>query len=117
MARRSSPRLPHPAGNLGSHGTHEKEVVQQLAEDCNLPIHKVEKLLNGFLKIITEDLAATGRSEVPGLEVFGVTARPAHKTTHPQTGQPVNVPKRVVVRYRSARELRRHLNPKTDAHS
>lgn len=65
-----------------------------------------------LLELVREDLAATGRSELRGLGTFAVHTRPARKTIHPTSGEPVQIPARQSVRYRASKELKDVLNRK-----
>lgn len=86
-------------------------IVDHLAKELKLPIRTGRKFLERFLEEIQNDLVYTGRSEIRGLGIFAIEDRPAHKTKHPKTGKPVEIPDRKSVRYRSSVALRRKLNP------
>jgi integration host factor subunit beta len=86
-------------------------IVDHLAKELNLPLRTGRKFIERFLEEIEHDLVYTGRSEIRGLGIFATEDRPAHKTRHPKTGEPVEIPDRKTVRYRSSIALRRKLNP------
>ena len=92
----------------------QKQLLAILAEEFDMPFTRVYKLIQRYHDILLDDLVKDHRIEIPALGVFGVHVRPKHTTIHPKTGQPVVVAKKKAVRYRSARELRRRLNPKGD---
>ena len=79
-----------------------------------MPVTRVYKLIQRYHDVLVDDLVKEHRIEIPALGVFGVHVRQKHTTVHPKTGQPIVIPKKKAVRYRSARELRRRLNPKDE---
>lgn len=64
-----------------------------------------------MLALMAEGLVEEGRLELRGLGIFAVHVRPKRRTTHPGTGQPITIPEKKAVRYRSSVALRRLLNP------
>ena len=92
----------------------QKELLALLAEEFDMPATRVYRLVQRYHAVLVTDLLKDHRIEIPALGVFGVHIRPKHTTVHPKTGEPVVVPKRKAVRYRSCRELRRRLNPKSE---
>lgn len=90
----------------------QKEIIEQLAEEFRLPVTRTHELVKRYFEIMTADLVGKAkRIEIPALGVFAVHVRPKRKTVHPKTGKPIVIPAKKAVRYRSARELRRKLNP------
>lgn len=89
----------------------QKEIHQRLAEEFQIPVLRTQQLLHRYLEIMTTQLIQEQRIEIPDLGVFAVHIRPKRKTQHPKTGQPIVIEEKKAVRYRSARELRRRLNP------
>ena len=90
----------------------QKQLLAILSEEFNLPVTRVYNLIQRYHEVLVNDLVKEQRIEIPALGVFGVHVRPKHSTVHPKTGETIVIPKRKAVRYRSARELRRRLNPK-----
>ena len=67
-----------------------------------------------LIEEFTLELIHHQRAEMAGLGVFAIDVRPEHTTQHPATGQPITIPAKKAIRYRSARPLRRRLNPKDE---
>ena len=86
-------------------------ISDQLAEELGLPQRTCRRLIQRLLEEIQDDIVNTGRIEFRGLGTFSVTTKPAHNTEHPGTGQPVHIPAKKKVNYRSAKALRERLNP------
>lgn len=89
----------------------QKEIHQLLAEEFQIPVLRTQQLLHRYLQIMTTQLVQEQRIEIPDLGVFAIHTRPKRKTLHPKTGKPITIEEKKAVRYRSARELRRRLNP------
>ena len=86
-------------------------ISDQLAEELDLPQRTCRRLIQRLLEEIQDDIVNTGRLEFRGLGTFAVKEKPGHTTEHPGTGQPVYIPAKKLVEYRSAKALRERLNP------
>lgn len=91
-------------------GRTQKELADTLSHRLGIPVRVGRAFLHGLLDLVAEDLAGTGRVELRGLGTFAVQVRPARETVHPVTRQPVHIPARRSVRYRTSRELKARLN-------
>ena len=89
----------------------QKTLADQLAAEMNLSIRQGRAFVSRLLDLIQEGLAEEGRCELRGLGTFAVFERPARQTIHPVTGEPVLIPARRGVRYRSSKQLKELLNP------
>lgn len=92
----------------------QKQIIDAISKDFRLPIRKGRAIYARLIEEFTLELIHSNRIEMAGLGVFAVDIRPEHTTVHPSTGQPVTIPTKKTVRYRSARPLRRRLNPESD---
>ena len=86
-------------------------ISDQLAAELDMPQRTCRRLIQRLLEEIQDDIVNTGRIEFRGLGTFSVTEKPGHSTEHPGTGQPVYIPAKKLVEYRSAKALRERLNP------
>ena len=93
----------------------QKQLLALLAEEFDMPVTRVYRLIKRYHEVLINDLVKEHRIEIPALGVFAVHVRPKHTTTHPKTGESVVIPKKKALRYRSCRPLRRRLNPKEAA--
>lgn len=85
-------------------------ISDQLAEELGLPQRTCRRLIQRLLEEIQDDIVNTGRIEFRGLGTFSVKTKPAHHTEHPGTGQPIYIPEKKMVSYRSSKALRERLN-------
>jgi nucleoid DNA-binding protein len=69
------------------------------------------KFLQKVLETISDDIVYTGRMELNGIGTFMVIQRHSQTINHPETGQPINVPKKKILTFRSSTVIRRRLNP------
>lgn len=92
-------------------GRHIHVITDQLAKELALSQRKCRLLVQRLLEEIQNDIVYTGRLEFRGLGTFALAVRPAHTTSHPSTGQPVHIPEKKTIRYRSSKVLRERLNP------
>ena len=86
-------------------------ISDQLAKELELPQRTCRHLIQRLLEEIQDDIVNTGRMEFRGLGTFAVREKPGHNTEHPGTGQPIYIPAKKIVEYRSAKALRERLNP------
>ena len=92
-------------------GGNQKHLADQIAAEMNLSVRQGRAFVSRMLELIQVDLVEHGRCELRGLGTFAVFERPERQTTHPVTGQPVVIPARRGVRYRSSKKLKELLNP------
>jgi nucleoid DNA-binding protein len=93
----------------------QKQIIDAVGKELKLSVRVGRRFYERLIAEFTKELIKQGRVEMAGLGVFGVNLRPEHQTTHPKTGQKITIPAKKAVRYRSSRDLRRRLNPKTEA--
>ena len=91
-------------------GGNQKQLADQLSAEFDLSIRQGRAIVSRLLELIQLDLVEKERCELRGLGTFAVFERPARETTHPVTGQPVLIPARRGVRYRSSHKLKELLN-------
>lgn len=86
------------------------ELVERLAECVPLSPADVRRVLGYLEDICTVALAAGDRVRLPGLGTLEVVDRAARTGRNPQTGEPVEIPARSVVKFKPAKSLREALN-------
>jgi integration host factor subunit beta len=83
----------------------KKELIERIAGGATAKRPEVRKLIQLFLDIMTDELAAGNRLEFRGFGVFEVRERAARTAQNPKTLEPVPVPPRRSVRFRAGRTL------------
>jgi len=86
-------------------------ISDQLAKELELPQRTARRLIQRLLEEIQDDIVNTGGIEFRGLGTFSVIEKPGHNTEHPGTGEPIHIPAKKLVEYRSSKALRERLNP------
>lgn len=91
-------------------GRNQKQLADTISHEMHLTIRQGRHFITRLLELIQEDLVDSGRCELRGLGTFAVYTRPARETLHPITHQPVKIPARRGVRYRTSKALKELLN-------
>ena len=87
------------------------ELVQTLAaENPELGIAEVDRLVSVIFDAITNQLAQGGRVELRGFGAFSTRAREGRVGRNPRTGDAVTVPPKRVPYFKSGKEMRAKLN-------
>ena len=87
------------------------ELVQRLAaENPELPLRDVERIVATFFDAITEQLRSGGRVELRGFGAFSTRARDARTGRNPRTGEAVDVNAKRVPYFKPGQAMRARLN-------
>lgn len=84
----------------------KSELVRELAEDFELPRRQVLELVETMLAKITDVLRSGDRVQLTPFGQFRVRDRAARVGRNPQTGEPVNIPAKRVLRFTAGRSLK-----------
>ena len=84
----------------------KSELVRVLAEDFELPRRQVNDLVEGLLDKITEVLKSGEKVALTPFGQFRIRDRAARIARNPQTGEPVNVPAKRVLKFTAGRTLK-----------
>jgi DNA-binding protein HU-beta len=84
----------------------KNELVRELAEDFELPRRQVAELMESMLERMTDVLKSGDKVQLPPFGQFRVRDRAARIARNPQTGEPVKVPAKRVLRFTAARSLK-----------
>ena len=84
----------------------KSELVRILAEDFELPRRQVNDLVEGLLEKITEVLKSGDKVALTPFGQFRIRDRAARIARNPQTGEPVNVPAKRVLKFTAGRTLK-----------
>jgi len=86
-------------------------VAAVAARNPHLYQREVENVVNTMLDAITAALARGDRVEIRGFGAFSVKARGARQGRNPRTGESVSVGEKIVLLFKSGKEMRARLNP------
>ena len=84
----------------------KSELARVLAEDLELPRRQVTELIEAVLDKITEVLKSGDKVALTPFGQFRIRDRAARIARNPQTGAPVNVPAKRVLKFTAGRTLK-----------
>ena len=84
----------------------KSELVRELAEEFELPRKQIGELVEGMLDKITEVLKSGDKVALTPFGQFKIRDRAARIARNPQTGEPVNVPAKRVLKFTAGRTLK-----------
>ena len=82
------------------------QIVNRVARDNKLTKVRTVRVIDSFLDQITKSLKKGDRASLVGFGTFTVARRRARRGRNPQTGAPITIPARRVVRFTSGKTLR-----------
>lgn len=92
------------------------ELIAAIAADINLQKVVVESVLESAGRVIAQHFAAAdagvdAEAVLPGLGKLKATTRAARTGRNPQTGEPVEIPERMAVKFSAGKALEDWINP------
>lgn len=92
------------------------ELIAAIAADINLQKVVVESVLESAGRVIAQHFAAAdagvdAEAVLPGLGKLKATTRAARTGRNPQTGEPVEIPERMAVKFAAGKALDDWINP------
>ena len=92
------------------------ELIAAIAADINLQKVVVESVLESAGRVIAQHFAAAdagvdAEAVLPGLGKLKATTRAARTGRNPQTGEPVEIPERMAVKFAAGKALEDWINP------
>ena len=82
------------------------QVVSRVARDTKMTKVRIALVVDRFLDEVTRALKKGDRASLVGFGTFTVSRRRARRGRNPQTGSPITIPARRVVRFTSGKTLR-----------
>ena len=81
------------------------ELIDRLAQDCELTKATAEKVLNSTLEAFLDAVAAGDKVTLIGLGTFAVSERAAREGRNPQSGKTISIPAKKVVKFKAGAKL------------
>jgi len=81
------------------------ELVEKVAKECELSKAVAEQVLASVLEAITDAMAAGDKVTLLGFGTFSVSERAAREGRNPQSGEPMNIPAKKVVKFKAGTKL------------
>jgi len=81
------------------------DLVNKIAEECEMSKDAADKALNSMLKAITNIVASGEKVSLIGFGTFSVNERAARQGRNPQTGKTMQIPSKKVVKFKAGKKL------------
>lgn len=81
------------------------QLIDAIAKDANLTKADAKRALDAFIDATTHTLKKGGRVALVGFGSFGVSKRNARTGRNPQTGAPIKISAKKVVKFKAGSEL------------
>jgi len=88
----------------------KKELMQNVAKDCNVAVTDVTYVVNSLVKVINEALLNGEEVKLSGLGVFEVNTKKEKKCVPPKQTEAIVIPAKRVVRFKASKQLKADLN-------
>jgi DNA-binding protein HU-beta len=82
------------------------QIVSRVARDTKMTKVRTALVIDRFLDEITRSLKKGDRASLVGFGTFTVARRKARRGRNPQTGSPITIPARRVVRFTTGKTMR-----------
>lgn len=86
------------------------DLINKIAEDADLTKTQASDALNAALNAISESLKDGNKVTLVGFGTYSVTDRKARTGRNPQTGAPIEIPAKKVVKFKPGKELSESMN-------
>lgn len=86
--------------------TTKKELIERIASNSDLSRADIKRTVQAFLDSVIDELAQGNRLEFRDFGVFEIRERAARVAQNPKTLEPVNVPSRRTVKFKSGRLMK-----------
>ena len=81
------------------------QLIDAIAKDANLTKADAKRALDAFVKTTTHTLKGGGRVALVGFGSFSVSKRNARTGRNPQTGAPIKIAAKKVIKFKAGTEL------------
>ncbi|MCA9103946.1 MAG: HU family DNA-binding protein [Planctomycetales bacterium] len=93
----------------------KKEIVRVISEQIGMTQLRTKEIVQKTFDAIVETLVEEGRIELRNFGVFEVKPRAARVARNPRTGDPVEVPEKLVVTFKPGKEMELRVRELEDA--
>lgn len=88
----------------------KSDLVNSLAEGTGLTKTKSNEVIDTLVSVISEALKAGEKVTLVGFGTFATTKRDARKGRNPKTGETIDIPSKVVAKFKPGSELTKTVN-------
>jgi len=86
------------------------DLVNEVASSIDMTKSDASIVVTAMVDSMTEGLLETGKLALSGFGTFSVVTRDARVARNPQTGEPVDVPAKKVIKFKMSSKLKEALN-------
>ncbi|MGE3163629.1 MAG: HU family DNA-binding protein [Planctomycetota bacterium] len=92
----------------------KRDLVQLIAEKTNVQQQKAKEVIQSFLDEIISELAKGNRLEFRDFGVFEPRSKAPRLARNPRTGEKIQVPNKVTVKFKAGRMMKEKLQMEDD---
>lgn len=81
------------------------DLVNKIADECEMSKAAADKVVNSMLKAITNSVASGEKVSLIGFGTFSVNERAARQGRNPQTGKTMQIPAKKVVKFKAGKNF------------
>lgn len=85
------------------------DLIEKIAKDTKVSKVAATKMIDSLLENVTKALKKQERVTFVGFGTFSVNKRKARTGRNPQTGAPIRIPARKVVRFKAGKDLEKRV--------
>ena len=89
-----------------------RELVAELAEELESDKKSTDEFLTAFIDVVTDTVSSGETITITGFAKFARVERAARMGRNPQTGEPIKIPAKTVVKARIAKQLKDAVLPR-----
>jgi DNA-binding protein HU-beta len=87
------------------------DLAKAIAGKAKLKLSDTEKLVNGFIETVSDELKKKGKVTLPGFGTFTVAHRKQKTGVNPKTGAKITIKGKDVPKFKAGKVLCRHIWP------
>jgi integration host factor subunit beta len=91
----------------------KSELIEKLAQRCNISIIQAEEVVNLIYRKMRDTLVSGGRIEIRGFGSFVVKEYGAYEGRNPKTGERIPVPPKKLPFFKVGKELKERIDSET----
>lgn len=86
------------------------ELVNAMATETGVSKKDVEKVLNSFINVVSNEMANKGKVQLVGFGTFETRERAAREGRNPRTKETINIPASTVPVFKAGKEFKERVN-------
>ncbi len=88
------------------------QLIDGIAQEAGMTKTDARKALDAFIRVVHQTMKKGDKVTLVGFGTFGVVGKPARTGRNPQTGAPIKLEARKVVRFKPGAQLCHTVHPK-----